>query len=271
MAPDTPTASPSGPRRPASAGQKPPSPVYSRSYKIRHRVWTVGRLLVLLAALALTFGAFFLTAMRVTTKAREVKVPDLRGKSISEASAILTRDGLVLKLDTARLADAKIPADHVLSQDPAAGTTLRRQRAVRVRVSDGQRAALVPAVAGQPERTAELTLEGAHVPILGRAEIRSSTYPPGTIVAQDPPAGARAAGVMLLVNRDDGGQTYVVPDLVGLPFGRVLQVLRSSVFRLTQNGDFVRPDLPSGIIVQQVPQAGSPIRAGELISVWISR
>jgi serine/threonine-protein kinase len=271
MAPDTPKASPTGPRPSAPAGQPAPSPTYSRSYKIRRRVWTVGRLLVLLAALGLTFGAFFLTAMRVTTRAREVKVPDLRGKSISEASALLARDGLVLKLDSPRMPDAKVPADHVLSQDPAPGGVLRRQRAVRVRVSDGQREALVPAVTGQPERTAELTLEGAHVPILARAEIRSSSYLPGTIVAQDPPAGSRAAGVRLLVNRDDGGQTYVVPDLVGLPYGRVLQVLRSGIFRLSFNGEMIQPSLPAGIIVQQTPQAGSQIRAGELITVWTSR
>jgi serine/threonine-protein kinase len=248
-----------------------PSPTYSRSYKIRRRVWTVGRLLVLLAALGLTYGAFFLTSMRVTTRAREVAVPDVRGKSVSEASAILARAGLVLRLDQLRMPDPKIPMDHVLSQDPAPGGVLRRQRAVRVRVSDGQRAALVPAVTGQPERTAELTLEGSRVPILARAEIRSSSYPPGTIVAQDPAAGARAAGVSLLINRDDGGQSYVVPDLVGLPYGRVLQALRSSIFRLALNGEMIQPNYPTGTIVQQVPQAGSQIRAGELISIWTSR
>ena len=271
MSLDTPQASPPGPRQPAPARPPVISPVYTRSYKIRRRVWSVGRLLSLLAALGLTYGAFFLTAMRVTTRAREVKVADLRGKSVSEASAILTRDGLVLKLEPQRMPDATVPADHVLSQDPTPGSVLRRQRAVRVRISDGQRAALVPSVTGQPERTAELTLEGAHIPVTGRAEIRSSGYIPGTVIAQDPPAGARAAGVTLLVNRDEGGPRFVVPDLVGLPYARVVQVLRQGSFRTTFGGEMVQPNLPAGIIVQQVPQAGSQIRAGELITVWTSR
>jgi len=272
MSPDTPKASPPGARQAPPAGRPPvASPVYSRSYKIRRRVWTVSRLLVLFAALGLTYGAFFLTAMRVTTRAREVTVPDLRGKSMSEANAALTRDGLVLKVDPTRMPDAKVPADHILSQDPNPGTVLRRQRAVRVRVSDGVREALVPSVTGQPERTAELTLEGAHVPILARDEIRSSSYPPGSVVAQDPPAGSRAAGVKLLINRDEGGMRYVAPDLVGLPYGRVLQAMRSSIFRLAFNGDMLRPDLPAGTIAQQLPQPGSQIRAGDLISLWVSR
>lgn len=272
MSSDTPKASPPESRPAAPAGRLPAiSPVYSRSYKIRRRVWTVGRLLFLLAALCVTYGAFFLTAMRVTTRAREVAVPDLRGKSVSEASALLAREGLVLKPDPQRMPDPKVAADHVLSQDPAPGAVLRRQRAVRVRVSDGQRAALVPAVTGQPERTAELTLEANRVPIISRAEIRSSSYPPGTVVAQDPPAGGRAPGVTLLINRDEGGASYVAPDLLGLPYGRVVQALRSSIFRLSLNGDMVRPDMPAGTIVQQIPQPGSQMRAGELITIWISK
>ena len=34
-----------------------------------------------------TFGVFFLGLMRVAMRAREVEVPDLRGKSVAEARA----------------------------------------------------------------------------------------------------------------------------------------------------------------------------------------
>lgn len=238
---------------------------------LRRRAWTLGRLLILLAALGLTYGAFFITAIRVTNQARDVKVPDVRGKTISEAVSILAREGLDLKADPTRVPDPKVPENHVLSQDPGPGTINRRGRAVRVRVSDGIRAALVPAVSGQPERTAELALEGARVPVLGRAEIKSSAYSIGTVVAQDPPAGARASGVTLLINRPEEGGTYVTPDLVGLPYARVVQIIRQFPFRLASQGDFLRPNLPTGIIVQQSPEAGSQMRAQEILSVWTSR
>ena len=48
---------------------------------------------------AITFGVFFLAALRVTTRAREVKVPDLRGKSVAEATSALAQLGLVLRVD----------------------------------------------------------------------------------------------------------------------------------------------------------------------------
>jgi len=238
---------------------------------IRRRVWTVGRLLILLLALGVTYGAFFFTAIQVTNKAREVKAPDLKGKTVSEADGIVKRLGLVLKLDPTPVPDPTMPAGRVLSQEPAPGTTLRRARAVRIRVSEGARAALVPGVNGQPERTAELALEGARLTIIGRAEIKSSDYPNGTIVAQDPPPGARSSGVRLLINRPEEGATYVVPDLIGLSYGRVLPALRQFPFRLADGGSMGRPELPTGTIVQQVPEAGSRIRAQETLTLWTSR
>ena len=116
---------------------------------VRQRVWTAGRLLVLAAALAVTFGVFFLAAMRVATRAREVTVPDLRGKSVADAKILLSSLGLVLKVDPVRRPDPKVPADHVMTQEPEAGTVLRRQRAVRVRASEGQREPVVSAVVGR--------------------------------------------------------------------------------------------------------------------------
>ena len=56
---------------------------------VRKRVWNAGRFFLLAAALAITFGVFFLAALRVATRAREVKVPDLRGMSVAEATTAL--------------------------------------------------------------------------------------------------------------------------------------------------------------------------------------
>jgi serine/threonine-protein kinase len=260
-----------GPASPSPAGQPAQPAAPSRSRVLRRRLWKFGRLFVLLLALAVTFGAFFLTAVRVTTKAREVKAPDLRGKSVTDADSMVKRLGLTLRLDPTPVPDPTVAAGHVVSQDPIPGSGLRRSRSVKIRVSEGLRAAPVPSVNGQPERTAELALDGAHLTVLGRAEIRSSDYPAGTIVSQDPPPGARSSGVKLLINRADEAATYVVPDLVGLPYLRVLQVLRQFPFRIGNGGDIPQPNLPTGTIVQQLPQAGSQIRAQDTITLWTSK
>jgi eukaryotic-like serine/threonine-protein kinase len=223
-----------------------------------------------MAALAVTYGVFFLAAMRVANRAREVKVPDVRGKSVAAATDALGAAGLLLRVDPNRAPDPKVPADHVLSQTPDPGTTLRSQRSVRVRVSDGQRDPFVPSVVGQSERDAEAALQQAHVAIESRAEIWSGLAP-GQVVAQDPPAKTRAAAVALLINRSAVEQAFVMPDLIGLPAQRVLDILRQRDFRVPQPTAVSYPGLQPGIVVRQTPQAGFRILAGDLISLEVSR
>jgi serine/threonine-protein kinase len=242
-----------------------------RARPVRERVWTAGRLLVLAAALVVTFGVFFLTAMRVATRAREVRVPDIRGKSVADAKAAMSAVGLVLKVDPVRRPDRSVPADHVISQEPEPGTVLRRQRAVRVRASEGQREPIVSAVVGRAERTAELTLTDERVTIASRAEIRSSDYPPGTVVAQDPLPKSRASSVTLLVNRGEADRTFVMPDLIGTLGLRSADILRTLDFRVTISGEAAYPGLPPGVVIRQTPAPGFQVARNAVIALEISR
>ncbi len=246
-----------------------PSP--PRASPVRKRVWKAGGFFVLVAALGVTYGVFFLASMQVATRAREVTVPDLRGQSIPDANLALAQIGLVIRIDEVRRSDAKVPEDHILSQDPEAGTVLRRQRAVRVRVSDGQRAPIVPSVVGAPERTAELTLADDKVAVTSRAEIRTADYASGMIVAQDPPGKVRGSGVALLVNRRDDTEGYVMPDLIGAVADRAIAVLRGQSFRVTISGEAPYPGVPAGVVVRQTPQAGFRITSLQTITVEVSK
>ena len=246
----------------------------SKARPVRYRVWTAGRLLILLAALGLTYGVFFLAAMRVASRAREVSVPDVRGKSLEEAKSLLAQVGLSVRIDPLRRADPKVPADRVLMQSPEPGAVLRRQRAVRVHLSEGVRAPVVPDVVGKLERTAELALADSRVEVATRSEIRAAQYGIGLVVAQDPPATRRAGAVSLLINRGEAESRFVMPDLIGAPFDRIVSILRSSNFRIGVSAYVPYPGLPPGIIVSQTPQAGFQVaggQSGDLISVEVSR
>ena len=250
---------------------KPNKPDLPRAGVVRKRVWSAGRILVLIGGLTLTYGVFFLGAMRVANKAREVAVPDLRGKSVTEATALVADAGLALKVDPVRRPDPKIAADHVLSQDPDPGFMLRQQRTVRIRVSDGVKAPEVPSVVGQTERTAEITLAQSGVSISSRAEIQTTDYPADTIVAQDPPAKARGSAVSVLINHGAGGLTFVMPDLIQTFGNQVEQLLRQHGFRVTIVAYEPYPGLPPGVVTRQTPTAGFQIGPGEAISLTVSK
>lgn len=246
-------------------------PAASRKNPVRRRVWNVGRFLVVLGALAATFGIFFLAGLRVATHAREVKVPDLRGKSVTDANAALSDLGLVMRVDEPRRPDKTIPADHVLSQEPEAGTTVRKARAVRVKVSEGQSQPATPAVARLPEATAQDALTAEHLTVGYRAEVRSSNYAPGAVIAQDPDAGQRSSTVNLLINRGDSNASYVVPDLIGTLASKAAETLRSQSFRVAVSAEVPYPGLPPGVVVRQTPQPGYRIQQTETITIEVSK
>jgi beta-lactam-binding protein with PASTA domain len=235
------------------------------------RVWSAGKLLVLVGALMLTYVVSAAIGMRVALKTREVQVPLLTGKTVNEATGMLTEAGLNLKVEEGRRLDPKVPAGQIVTQDPVAGVRTRRERSVKVWVSGGPRSTTIPELSGESERTAQLRLQQEGLGLASTAEIRSSDYPAGTVVAQFPAARTNAAQVALLVNRGERGARYVMPDLIGVDGSRAAEVLRARGFRATVVGDHPYPGVAPGIVLRQNPQAGFQIAPGEPISLEVSR
>ena len=238
------------------------------------RVWGAGKRLLIGGALVLTYFLFAAASMRLALKTRDAVVPQLGGKTVTEAGALLAAAGLNLKVEEARRVDPSVPAGRIISQDPQAGINTRRERSVKVWVSGGPRAATVPAIVGESERTAQLRVRQDGLQLASIAEIRSGDYPAGSIVAQNPapkqttPAGAR---ITLLVNRGEHGQSYVMPDLIGVNGDRAADLLRSRGFRVSVVGDHPYPGVPAGIVIRQNPQGGFQIAPSDPISLEVSR
>ena len=235
------------------------------------RVWGAGKLVLLGGALLLTYVIFTAAAMRVALKTREVVVPPLSGKTVNDATALLSQSGLNLKVEEGRRTDPKVPAGQILAQDPAAGTSTRRERSVKVWVSSGPRATVVPALLGDSDRSAQYRLQQDGLELSGVSEIRSSEYPPDAVIAQNPEPKSNAPKVALLVNRAERGATYVMPDLIGVNGDRAADLLRARAFRVAVVGDHPYPGVPAGIVLRQNPQAGFQIAPGEPISLEVSR
>jgi eukaryotic-like serine/threonine-protein kinase len=235
------------------------------------RIWTAGKWLVLAGALVVTYVLFAAAAMRIALKTRDVLLPDLRGRTVNEANAVLADLGLLLKVEEGRRIDPKIPSGRIVLQEPAAGATTRRERGVKVWISAGQRLANVPGVVGETDRTAQMRLQQDGFAIGAVAEIRTGSAPAGAVIAQEPAASAPGTSVSLLVNRGERGPTYVMPDLIGVNGDRAADILRRRGFRVALVGDHPYPGVPAGIVIRQAPQGGFQIAPGEPISLEVSR
>lgn len=238
---------------------------------LRTRVWSAGKIFVLIAGLAATYGIFAAAAMRLALRTREVTVPDLSNRTASEATSVASSLGLTLKVDDLRRQDARIAAGRVLAQEPSAGAIARRQRSIKVWLSAGQRAAVIPALLGESERTAQLRLAQDGLAITAVSEIRSDAYPADVVVAQQPPAKTAGASVTLLVNRGGSTATYVMPDLIGVNGDRAAELLRKAGFRVAVVGSNPYPGVAAGVVLRQSPQGGFQIGPGEPISLEVSR
>ena len=71
----------------------------------------------------------------------------------------------------------------------------------------GPRSLTVPALFGESERSAQVRVQENGLELRSVAEIRSSEYPIGSVVAQSPQPQSTSAQVALLVNRGESGTT----------------------------------------------------------------
>ena len=145
------------------------------------------------------------------------------------------------------------------------GSVARRARSVRVWLSAGRkRAAAVPALVGETERTAQLRTRAGWARAERRLRDSDWDYPQEIVVAAHPPARRLAwTGVALLVNRGAGGATYVMPDLIGVNGDRAAEHSPNARFRVAVVGSNPYPGVAAGVVLRQSPQAGFQIGPGE--------
>jgi serine/threonine-protein kinase len=235
------------------------------------RVFGAGKLLLLAVALLATYVIFAAASARVAIRMREVRVPDLKGQTLNDATAALADLGLSLRADEGRRQDAQVASGRIATQEPEANATARRGRSVKVWLSTGPRVNRIPPLVGETERTAEMRIQQDGLTLGTVSEIRSSDFQAGMIIAQEPPPNSTGNQVSLLVNRGERAATYVMPDLIGVNGDRAADLMRWYGFRVAVVGQQPYPGVPAGVVLRQSPQAGFQLGPGEAISLEVSR
>jgi serine/threonine-protein kinase len=107
-----------------------------------------------------------------------ISVPNLIGKNINEARALLQQQGLVA---VEEYKDSDKAKDEVIGQDPPDGTGVEAGAQVKLDVSKGPPMVTVPRVVDLPCPQAQQTLEALQL------RVRAEGNPAGTVRAQNPP------------------------------------------------------------------------------------
>lgn len=222
-------------------------------------------------ALLLTAGVSALFTMRSVLDTQQVEVPTLVGRRVPEAGTLAGRRGLLLRVE-GRRNDPKIPADHIVSQEPPPGAALKSHRSVRVWLSLGPRKLVLPAVEGQSLRTARVALDQTRVDVSRVAEVDDPAEE-GTVLVQHPPAGEveqLEAGVSLLVSLGSS-RDYVMPDLIGQRADAVLAPLTAAGLKVADLRYRSYPGAASGMVLRQSPPAGHRVSPHTTVSLEVSQ
>src|SRR5215467_9613082 len=173
---------------------------------------------MMLLAFILASAAFLsaITAMRIAIHGREVSMPNLVGKSVSEANNELRSRGLLLSV--ADRVYSEQPINTVVRQTPPAGLLMKVSQQAHVVLSLGQRALQIPSLEGNSLRVSRIELLRAGLQVGEVSSVTMPNVPADTVVLQTPRPGAGAAAprVDVLVSQGPRDLAYVMPHLVGL-------------------------------------------------------
>ncbi|HUP22499.1 MAG TPA: PASTA domain-containing protein [Thermoanaerobaculia bacterium] len=201
-------------------------------------------------------------------------VPDIVGLPLEEASAMLDRAGLRMRrVETEDRFDEKVPAEHVVQQDPSAGSAVKQGGRVRVILSRGHELVQVPDLAGQTVRAAQAQLAVSGLSLGRVARVFWTGGEPGTVALQAPLAGASVsptASVDVVVSIEDRGSTYVMPDLVARHAEAVRRHLESRGFRFGSIKYEPYDGVEEGVILRHTPLAGYPLRRSDSITLVVA-
>jgi len=224
----------------------------------RERLEWLGRMIFLVFILASAAFLSAITAMRIAIHGREVSMPNLVGKGVTEASNDLRSRGLILRVADRVYSEQAI--NTVVRQTPSPGMLMKISQQAHVVLSLGQRALQIPPLEGTSLRVSRIELLRGGLQVGEVSTLSLPDVPADTVVLQSPKPGAGAATprVDVLVSQGAREGAYVMPHLIGMNVADAVRKLEIVSIKRKLN-TLSAPQWPHGTVVDQTPTAGSRI------------
>lgn len=219
----------------------------------------------------------------------DVALPDVVG--MREADAVAALQAAALSPQVSYQHHPSVPAGYVSAQVPDASTVevveVRRNNlwiwvAAAVAVlglvllgvlffgQRGARVATVPDVTGLTQTEAVSVLQSAGFRMGSVEASESAEVAEGTVVGQDPAAGAEAAeGTAVDLVVSGGPQQVQLPDVTGMTEGEALSELQAQGMSVTVTRSN-SVSVERGVVMSQSPRVGSRVPVGSEVAIVVS-
>jgi serine/threonine-protein kinase len=206
-----------------------------------------------------------------TQQVEQVEVPKVEGLSLTEATQLLTEQGL--KITTTSQASNTVGKSTIISQDPAPGTKLDKGSPVALVVSAGRDTFAVPNVIGKSEDDARKALENAagQFKVASQSKEVENEAPKGTVLSIDPGQdGQYAKGTKFTLTISTGQVQVTVPDVTQLSKEDATAQLKALGLTVGYVNDDTNPTAPEGTVTKQSVAANTKVKEGTKVTLSIA-
>ncbi len=197
---------------------------------------------------------------------QEVVVPNVVGRTQSQARRLLEENGLKLAVDR-EVYSSEAPAGQVMKQEPEANRRVKMYRTVFVTISKGPRLIEVPPLVGLSVRDARLRISQAGLEVGKETPVIGSDVPIDHVVAQDPEPGSyleEGLPVDISVSSERATEENLnVPDFRNMTLDAAKQRLSELGLVLGNVWGDTSFSIPQWRIISQNPAPGTAVSAGE--------
>ncbi|MCA1840418.1 MAG: Stk1 family PASTA domain-containing Ser/Thr kinase [Actinomycetota bacterium] len=197
----------------------------------------------------------------------QVAVPSVVGMTQTEAENALKEAGLRVGAITNKF-DSSVPAGKVIDQDPAAGSTLDRDKPVNLIVSGGAKTVRVPDLTGLDEDNARQRLSDIGL-IAKTVDTCNTSQRDGRVMDQNPAAGqelAEGSTVTLTINR-----VPKVPKVIGQTEESAVKELQDAGFKVEIIETTPPPGKNVDTVVAQDPAPGTSSCKGDTVTITVEK
>ena len=220
--------------------------------------------------LLLGLGLFLLfRQLQAEPEAVLVAVPLVEGLPEQEALSELQGEGFRIASIEREFSD-EFESGIAIRTEPPGGNEIEEGSEVTLVVSQGQEVFGVPPLVGLTLDDARQLLEAQELELGNVTEQPSDSFAEGLIIAQDPPPGTDAPeGTTVDVVVSSGRQSSTLDDYRGFTEDQVRAEL-GSLGLIPDIRREANDDVTEGQVIRTEPPAGSTVRAGDTVTVFIS-
>ncbi len=214
-----------------------------------------------------SLGRGSIVTLYVSTGKPKVTVPDVIGKALADAVAVLTN--AKLDVHTFQIPSDK-PSGSVVATDPKAGTVVVAGSRIRVNISKGPKQVLLPSVIGMTYDAASAQLNAAGFAVR-RVDVQSD-QPADQVVDQTPSGNTlQAEHVSVTLKVSKGPATVSVPDVVNLDTATAKTTLQVAGFKVKVQFTDTTDQTQADHVISQDPGGNAQAKPGSAVTITVGR